>query len=261
VRQPLTRRGRWRKRWIYVAAFCDELMLCAARVEIGPLAQTFWAVLDRRSGELSERTRARIPGRRGEVWGDRERLRIASPGIRAELRIGAARAVEVTCPTGERNHVWTRKAAGMPVDLEIDLGGRSSRLEARGVTDETCGYHPRHTVWNWSAGVGVGVDGTPVAWNLVAGINDPATGSERAIWIDGEPREPAPVVFDGLEAIGFADGSRLDFAAEGERRRDQRLLVVRVRYRQPFGRFRGTLAGGVELGQALGVMEHNDALW
>ena len=30
----------------------------------------------------------------------------------------------------------------------------ADRVEASGVTDETCGYHPRHTVWSWSAGVG-----------------------------------------------------------------------------------------------------------
>jgi hypothetical protein len=261
VRQPLSRRGRWRKRWIYVAAFSDELLACAARVDVGPLGQTFWALLDRRSGKLSERTRGRLPGRRGEVWGDRDLVRIDSPGATGELRIGRGRPIEVVCRTQEGNRVWTRKAAGVPVEVELDLGGRRWRVEARGVTDETCGYHPRHTVWSWSAGVGTATDGRPLGWNLVAGINDPPTGSERAIWLDGEPHEPAPVAFDGLDAIDFADGSRLAFAAEAERSRDENRLVVRYSYRQPFGRFAGTLPGGVELEHGLGVMEHHDAVW
>src|SRR5690242_6202310 len=233
----LRRRGRWRKRWLYAAAFAEELMVCAARIEVGPLGQTFWALLDRRSGELRERTRARLPGRRPEVRGDRGLVRIDSAAVSGELRIGAARAIEVTVPTPEGLPVWTRKAAGMPVEVDLDLGGRRLRLDARGVTDETCGYHPRHTVWSWSAGVGAVRDGRLVAWNLVRGVNDPPTGSERAIWLDGEPSEPAPVAFDGLDAIEFADGARLDFAAEAERRREENRVVVRSRYRQPFGRF------------------------
>ena len=51
------RRGRPLKRWRYVAFFSDELMGCAATVQIGPARQTFWALLDRTSGELRERTR------------------------------------------------------------------------------------------------------------------------------------------------------------------------------------------------------------
>ncbi len=261
MRLAVRRRGRWRKRWVYVAAFAEELMVCAARVQVGPLGQTFWAALDRRSGELRERTRARLPGRRAEVLVDRGLVRIASPVARGELRIGAVRAIEVTVPTAEGLPVWTRKAAGMPVEVDLDLGGRRIRLEGHGVTDETSGYHPRHTVWSWSAGVGAVRDGRRVAWNLVEGVNDPPTGSERAIWLDGEPFEPAPVAFAGLAGIDFADGARLDFAAEAERRRDENRLVLRSRYRQPFGRFAGALPGGLELDHGLGVMEYHDARW
>src|SRR5438094_881712 len=82
---------------------------------------------------------------------------------------------------------------------------------ARGIEDESAGYHPRHTVWSWSAGVGHTSDGRSVGWNLVSGINDPAQRSERAIWVNGEPSEPGPVRFDDLDAIDFDDGSRLDF--------------------------------------------------
>ena len=132
----------------------------------------------------------------------------------------------------------------------------------RAIEDESAGYHPRHTVWNWSAGVGTASDGRKVAWNLVAGVNDPEAGSERAVWIEGEdePREPGRVEFDGLEAVRFENGSRLEFAADAERRAEENRLVVKYSYRQPFGCFSGSL-DGIQLAEGIGVMEHQDAVW
>jgi hypothetical protein len=103
-------------------------------------------------------------------------------------------------------------------------------------------------------------DGRALAWNLVEGINDPPTHSERAVWVDGVPHEPAPVAFDGLEAVSFADRSRLDFEGGAERSRDDNFLLIRSTYRHRFGTFKGAL-DGIELSEARGVMESHDALW
>jgi hypothetical protein len=127
--------------------------------------------------------------------------------------------------------------------------------------DESAGYHPPHTVWSWSAGVGRARDGRRLGWNLVSGINDPPERSERAVWVDGQPFEPGPVSFEELQAIRFADGSRLEFAPESERYKRENRLLARYEYRQPFGTFSGTLPGGIELARGLGVMEHHDARW
>jgi hypothetical protein len=134
-------------------------------------------------------------------------------------------------------------------------------VQARGIEDESAGYHPRHTVWSWSAGVGRTKDGRSVGWNLVEGVNDPERNSERAIWVDGEPFEPGSVTFDGLDGVGFEGGERLTFSAEAERSHSERKPFVRYSYRQPFGVFSGTLPGGLELDSGLGVMEHQDAVW
>jgi hypothetical protein len=99
-----------------------------------------------------------------------------------------------------------------------------------------------------------------VAWNLVSGINDPPERSERGIWVEGVPSEPAPVSFAGLESIAFSDGARLSFAAESERARNDNLLVFRSRYRHRFGTFSGSL-GGIELADGFGVMEEHEARW
>lgn len=63
--------------------------------------------------------------------------------------------------------------------------------------------------------------GRALAWNLVAGINDPPAGSER----------------------------------------DENRLLVRSRYRQPFGTFAGELVPGLTLARGLGVMEDHDVHW
>lgn len=258
--EPIRQGGLWRKRWTYVAAFAYDLMVCAARVEVGPFGQTFWAILDRRTGELIERTRTRLPLTRGEVRGDASLIEIRSPSVEGTLRVGPGSPIEVTCKTEGGGEVWTRKRAGVPVACDLNVGFKAWRLEALGVTDETLGFHPRHTVWNWSAGIGETSAGVPVGWNLVQGINDPPTGSERAIWVAGEPTEPDPVWFDGLDAIHFADGSALHFNADAERRREESRLGIKYSYRQPFGTFAGTFQGGIGI-RGVGVMEHHDAVW
>ena len=250
-----------RKRWRYVAVFSDDVMVCAARVQVGPLRQTFWAVWDRAHRELLENTRMRLPGARGEVWRDAAADRFEARGVSGQLRFDEGSWVEATCESVDGHLVWTRKCCDVPVEGEVRAGDRVVRVDGRGVIDETDGHHPRHTVWSWSAGVGKAADGRSIGWNLVAGVNDPPAGSERAIWVDGEPAEPAPVAFEGLEAIAFADGSRLGFTAEAERRRSENLLLLRYSYRQPFGTFEGRLPGGIDLAHGLGVMEHHDALW
>lgn len=263
---PLRRGGRWRKQWRYVGAYCDELLLCAARVQVGPLGQTFWAIWDREERRMWERTRMRLPGARGEVWSEGETVRIDAGGrqgdaVRAFLRLGRGSWVESVCPNGEGEYVWTRKRADIPIECDVRVGGRRWRIEARGMEDDSAGYHPRHTVWSWSAGVGATKDGRSLGWNLVSGINDPPERSERAVWVDGEAFEPGPATFEDLDAIAFDDGSRLEFRAECERRREENRLIVRYTYRQPFGSFSGTLPGGLELERGLGVMEHHDAVW
>jgi hypothetical protein len=261
-KMPLRRGGRFLKRWLYVGAFADEFLFCGARVQVGPLGQTFWVIHDRESDEMHEHTRLRVPGARGEVWTEDDVLHVmVGRSVRARLRPGEGSAVETVCPTPEGQYTWTRKRADLPLECDVRVNGKRWQVDARGVRDESAGYHPRHTVWSWSAGVGRTADGRSVGWNLVSGINDPPERSERSIWIDGEPFEPAPVEFEDLEAIAFEDGARLRFEPECERRRNENLVFVRYTYTQPFGRFNGSLPGGIELERALGVMEHHDATW
>ncbi len=265
----LVRGSRPRKRWRYVAVFGEELHLCAAHVDIGPARQTFWALLERGSGRLRERTRL-LP-RRGEVrlvhGGERDgagALRIADRGrgVQLDLALFEQAGIEALCAHGSQQ-VWTRKQGGIRARGTLALdGGPAREVEALAVIDDTCGHHARVTEWRWSAGVGVARDGRAVAWNLVSGVNDPPTGSERAIWIEGVPGEPAPVSFaEDLTCVTFAGGEQLSFAAEAERARRDRLVLLESEYRAPFGAFSGALPGGIELASGSGVMEHHRARW
>ena len=255
---PLRAGGGTRKRWRYVGFYGESLMLCAARAEVGPLGQSFWALWDRGRGRELARTQLR-PGSR-EVVLDGPRLLIDSPDLHADLTLGESAPIESICPSGEAGWGWTRKRAGVPMRGEVEMPGRRLELDGFGVDDESAGYQARHTSWHWSAGVGTTPDGRALAWNLVEGINDPPERSERAVWVDGVPHEPAPVSFDGLEAVRFADDSRLVFTAGAERSRDDNFLLVRSTYRHRFGTFAGVL-DGIELADARGVMESHDALW
>jgi hypothetical protein len=269
-RLPLFRGTRPLKRWRYVGIFSDELMACAAHVQVGPGKQSFWALLPRPDGRLRDRThmlmrRGAVELQHGRVSGETPlpgRLRIDDGGVLLDLLLDEDVGIEADCRHGN-DRVWTRKQAGIPASGTLSLdGGPGREIRARAVIDDTAGYHARHTEWWWSAGVGKDEHGAELAWNLVSGVNDPPRGSERAVWVAGEPRETPPVDFAAdLSCICCEDGSELRFLAEAERSRRENLLVVKSDYRAPFGTFSGTLPGGIPLAHGLGVAEHHRARW
>jgi hypothetical protein len=240
--------GRPRKRWRYVGVFGADAMACFGVVRIGLLPQAFWALLDAEG--LRERTRFR-PGAVD--------LRDGAVRVRdvADLTVEpAGEPIEVTSPHGAQR-IWTRKT---PARVRGRLGGRAIDLPA--LIDDSAGYHARVTAWEWAAGAGVTADGRDVRWNLVTGIHDGATGSERRVWVDGVAREVGPVVFsEALDQVRFAEGGELRFAARAERARHDELIIVASDYRQPFGDVSGTLPGGIELASGAGVMERHRARW
>jgi hypothetical protein len=264
----------WRplKRWRYVGVFNDELMACAAIVQIGPARQSFWA-LHERDGSV-QREHTRLLPRKGEVElvhgrlpsdgidALPGRLRVRDLGVMLDLQLEEGAPIEALCPHG-RAEVWTRKQAGVRAHGTLAFeGGPPRAIEALAVIDDTAGHHARETEWWWTAGVGERPDGVALAWNLVSGVNDPPNGSERAVWVAGRPSETAPVSFAAdLSSIRCADGSELSFTAQAERARRDNLLILSSDYRAPFGTFSGTLPGGVELARGRGVVEHHRARW
>ena len=243
------------KAWRYVGVFGPELMLCVATVRIGRARQSFWAVWDRRGARLHERTAI---GRAG-VGLDHGRVSVNARDTRIELMLDERPGIESVCVSGD-GYGWTRKQGGIRAYGTVTLPGATPvALDAHAVIDDTAAYYERHTRWRWSAGVGRSTHGRALAWNLVEGVNDPVSGSERTVWVDGDAYEPPPATFDDdLSGVG-----ELRFHAEATRERRENLLLIRSRYRQPFGTFSGSLPGAdpIELAQGFGVMEDHDVWW
>jgi len=260
---PLVSHGLLRKRWRYVGFYGDEVMLCFASVEIGPMKHCFWSLYDREEGRVLEHTQLR-PGT-SEVSMDGVHVGLdagsANGPVRVSLELGTCEPIESICPSG-RGWGWTRKRAGVPMTGQVEAFGRTWILDGFGVDDESAGYQQHHTIWSWSAGVGVDTQGRSLGWNLTSGINDPPRGSERAVWVDGVPHEPDPVVFEELDAVEFAGRDRLEFSFidNAERRRNDNFGLIRSKYIHRFGTFSGSL-DGVEIAEATGVMEHHAAAW
>jgi Protein of unknown function (DUF2804) len=166
-------------------------------------------------------------------------------------------------PVGDRgNYIWTRKQGDVPARGLVRADGREHQIDGTVFVDESAGYHPRHTTWKWSAGVGVGAGGERIAWNLVTGVHDSPRNSERTLWVDGQPRELEPVSFGAdLASIEFAEGGRLSFHEWSAREERMNLLLLRSTYRQPFGTFEGELPVGLRLAEGYGVMEEHDVYW
>jgi hypothetical protein len=236
ARLPLLRRGRPLKRWRYLAVYGPELMLCIGDARVAGIPQRWWAVA-LPDGRLFEGERA-----------DHSVI---------DLAFEEGPGVEVLSPHG-RSWIWTRKQAGVPVSGTVCVGGVEHTVDGPlGFVDESAGYHARRTTWRWSAGIGRARDGRAVAWNLVEGVHDAPTASERTVWVAGEPHEVGPQAFaPDLSAVGD-----LRFREWSAREDHTNRIVIRSDYRQPFGEFSGSLPGGLELDSGYGVMEWHDVRW
>jgi hypothetical protein len=257
ARMPLVYRRRPLKRWRYVGVYGEEVMLCAGNVHVAGIPQAFWAVWDRRGRRLYERT---IVLRTAAVDVGTGAVRVDDRDASVNLRLEpAGEPIEVVSDHG-RAHIWTRKVP-IATSGTVTAGGQELEVNAAGLIDESAGYHARHTAWEWSAGVGTTTDGRSAVWNLVAGVHDAVTGSERAVWLDGAPQEVGPSVFGpDLATVAYPEGA-LEFTAETERRRTDRMVLLSSDYVQPFGTFAGNLAPGVSLASGFGVMERHRATW
>jgi hypothetical protein len=250
-------KGRPLKRWRYAGVYGEAVMLCAGIVHVAGLPQVFWAVWDRERRRLTERTVVlrRTPG---EV--STERVQVKAGAARIDLALEpAGEPVEVVSQHG-RAHIWTRK---LPVAAsgQVWVDGGTIDVEARGLIDESAGYHDRHTQWEWAAGVGTSTDGRALVWNLVAGVHDAPEGSERTVWVDGEAVEVGPARFStALDSIDYREG-QLHFSEEATRKRRDRMLIISSDYVQPFGTFRGNVLADTTIAAGFGVMERHQATW
>jgi len=256
---PLWQGGSVLKRWRYVGIYTRDLILCVGHARIGPIPRRWWAI-----AEPDGTLHGNGSTCRGGVSLDGSGVRVDAPGAHIDLVLHPAQAVETASPVGRRgNYIWTAKRAGVEARGVVVIHGEEHRIDGpHAFIDDSAGYHARHTMWKWSAGLGRAEDGRRVAWNLVTGVHDAPAASERTLWVDGHPSELGPVTFAAdLSEVSFAEGGRLHFTEWSSREERTDMLVVRSTYRQPFGTFSGRLPGGAQLAEGYGVMEAHDVWW
>ena len=241
-RLPLFRGLRPLKKWRYLGVYGPEVQMCVGVARIGGAYQAFWAVHHRSTGSFRERAALRPILHLDETSARFDGVDVAYQR--------AGDPVEVVSRHG-RYPIWTRKT---PVRVTGTVDGIA--LDACGLVDESAGHHARVTRWSWSAGCGISDTGARLTWNLVDGVHDSPTNSERTLWVDGVPQEVGPVTFTAdLSRVG-----ELEFHAEAERARHDRMILIDSKYRQPFGTFTGSISG-IRLREGYGVMEHHDVRW
>ena len=186
---------------------------------------------------------------------------VMAEGVRVRLRFGEGEWVEAVCPTPRATTSGPASAPTCPSNATCAsaTGAGSSRRAASrtsrlAITLATrSGTGRRASARSRTAARSAGTSSS--------GINDPPQRSERAIWIDGAASEPGPVEFDGLDAIDFDDGARLDFDAETERIRSENRMLDPLRVPAAVRPLRRHAARRHRLSRGLGVMEHHDAHW
>ena len=252
ARMAAFRAGRPLKRWLYAGVYTADLMLCVGEAHVAGLPQRWWAVA-LPDGRLFERTTQH----RGGVRLSLRHVEVEANDVLIELELGESEPVEVVSPHG-RSYIWTAKRAPVPVRGRVRAGDKQFEIDGRqGFIDHSAGYHARHTAWHWSAGVGRSVDGRILAWNFVDGVHDAASSSERTVWVDGVPHEVEPQRFaSDLSAVGD-----LAFSPWAIREHSANRVLLRSRYRQPFGEFEGQLPGGITVAEGFGVMEEHEVWW
>ena len=227
---------------------------------------------------------------RGEVWTEGARGRATrgridwapeSGGTLVRIEAAAeARRASACAPScaparapGSRRSARPARATTTSGRASAPVAGRAatcgsasagSATEARGIEDESCGYHPHHTVWDWSAGVGrdhATAARSAGTWSRASTTR--RSGSERAIWVDGvAAAEPGAGELRRPRGDRGRRRPRLEFTAEAERRKRGAQLVVALQLPPAVRHLhRHACPGGLELAAGLGVMEHHDAHW
>ncbi|MDX9719357.1 MAG: DUF2804 domain-containing protein [Myxococcota bacterium] len=222
--------------------------------------------------------------------GERARIRSRGtdasrrPTVTADLRCRSdeVQALVAVLPAGRRGGMCSYKVA-LPSSGRLELsapttepGGSSPRelvLDAEHCTalfDIHRAVYPYQTRWNWATAAGRSPSGQRLAFNLTTNSSNPAEAeyNENAFWLDGKRFDLDAARFE-RQAKGWRmntlDGKlELSFVAEGARRQNQDLLLLRSRFEQSHGHFTGTFRGPdgpVAVEGLYGMLEDHASRW
>jgi hypothetical protein len=180
----------------------------------------------------------------------------------------------VSLPLGGNRAMYSHKVV-CPAEGELRVGGETVRIDPStdvALVDVHKAYYPYHFWWKWANFAGFDDRGRIIGLNLTDNlIRDQKNWNECGMWIDGKLSllGPARFEFDPSNTmkpwkIRDEEGRvALDFVPEGEKREELNLGFMSMHYRQPLGKFSGTLVddAGAEhkIRGVFGVAEHMDA--
>jgi hypothetical protein len=284
-----------RKRWVYAAVATDEMWFSLAIVRTGYAATAFAFAYDLQGNRMMLDRTVIGPAGVARVTDDfheqgevarfamaKTRLSVTRRGTTLDLRarIGELEldaavdeqtgppAITAIARLGDGLVNGTEKRALLAVRGLARVGQREVVLDAGTAGyDYTHGLLPRHTQWRWAFALGKAKSGEPFGFNVVQGFVGEAEcaaflGSEVVPIAEprfeldvNEPMKPWRLVGDGID---------LAFRPGGVHAQHTNLVVVKSRFVQPVGTFRGTMrvAGReVAIENLPGVVEDQDVLW
>ena len=284
-----------RKRWVYAAVATEEMWFSLAIVRTGYAATAFAFAYDLQGNRMMlDRTVLGPAGvahiaddfhQQGEVARfarGRTRLTVVRRGTTLDLHVKMGDleldaavdertgppAITAIARLGEGLVNGTEKRALLDVRGRARVGQREVTLDAGTAGyDYTHGLLPRHTHWRWAFALGKTSAGEPFGFNVVQGFVGEA---ECAAFLGSEvvPIAEPRFEFDAAEPLKpwrlVGDGIDLAFRPGGVHAQHTNLVVVKSRFVQPVGTFRGTLrvAGrDVTVETLPGVVEDQDVLW
>ena len=257
-----------RKRWMWMTAITDEVLVAACVVDLGYVANGF-AFVATKDAIVVDRS-AIVP--RARVGADGA-ARLASRGLKLDLGTRSMRveardldvdatidaanappAITAIARAGKFN--ITQKRALATVRGRARAGGKAFSLDG-GLAgwDFTAGLLARHTAWRWAFGIGRDRSGTPIAFNLVDGF---VGATECALFRPGETigLEEPRITLNGVRGVDVD----LEFRTVGAHEQNSNFGIVRSRFVQAAGTFHGTIHG-TAIDGVRGVAEDQDVLW
>lgn len=148
--------------------------------------------------------------------------------------------------------IYSHRSGPLGASGQVMVDGRSRAVtagESYAMVNWLWALHPRDARWTWVSGAGRSADGKRVVgFNLTRG-SDGLGEPENFLWFDGEPVPVGRVGFvmdlarkDGEWAVRSEDGRvRLSLRPDVVRLGQRDAIWAKVYFRQPIGRFSGTL--------------------
>lgn len=280
------------KRWFYALVADAAQAWAVGIVDLGYAAQLFVHGVDRGSGRcLSNRARVAPPicVRVGEGPRAPEVARFAFAGARAEVRSERDETLTLSVDWGPLQlraeglrgpappiSAITRLEGGGPSATEKGVLSRvtgASVVEgvARELVDASAGYDyssglmARRTAWRWAFGLGATRAGRRFAFNVVDGfVGERECGAflDDELWSLPEARIAYRGDGGGAWSATSAD-MELEFSTDSLQVQRTQLGIVRARFLQPMGVWRGRVRLGADWHdvEAYGVAEDQDVTW